>query len=91
MNKAVNGTDMFTTSCQIWFDGTSYYVVACHQYYDEEFEFITNGVTPEGELVDSGFCQGNVSAREDRIVDYGSVAELTLRGWGNMFPTIEVE
>ena len=97
MNKAVNGTDMFTTSCQIWFDGTSYYVVACHQYYDdaydevEEFEFIASGVTSGGELVDSGSSQGNVSAREDKIVDYGSVAELTLRGWGNLFPTIEVE
>lgn len=89
MNKAVNETDMFTTSCQIWFDGTSYYVVACHQYYDEEFEFITNGVTPEGELVDSGYRQGNVSAITDSLVDYGSASTLILRGWGNLFPTIE--
>ena len=97
MNKNVAGTNMFQTACQIWFDGSDYYVVACHQYYDEafddigEFEFIASGVTADGELVDSGFSQGNVSAREDRIVDYGSVAELILRGWGNLFPTIDVE
>lgn len=97
MNKNVVGTDMFQTNCQVWFDGEGYYVVACHQYYDdefdsiEEFEFIISGVTSGGELVDSGFSQGNVSAREDKIVDYGSVAELILRGWGNLFPTIDAE
>lgn len=94
--ETVKGTDLFHTSCQIWYDGESYYVVACHQYYDEnydsveEFDFIADGVTAEGELVDSGFSQGNKSAREDQIVDHGSVAELILRGWGNLFPTIEV-
>lgn len=93
---AVKGTNLFNTSCQVWYDGEGYYVVACHQYYDEgydsieEFEFIASGVTAEGELVDSGFSQGNVSAREDQIVDHGSVAELILRGWGGLFPTLEV-
>ena len=94
--NAVKGTDMFNTSCQVWYDGEGYYVVVSHQYYDEaydsveEFEFIADGVTAEGELVDSGFSQGNVSAREDQIVDHGSVAELILRGWGGLFPTLEV-
>lgn len=98
MMTTVKGTDLFHTSCQIWYDGESgsYYVVGYHQYYDEnydsveEYEFIADGVTPDGELVDSGFSQGNMSEREDQIVDHGSVAELILRGWGNLFPTIEV-
>lgn len=98
MKAAVKGTNLFHTSCQIWQDAEGrYYVIACHRYYDdnydsiEEFEFLADGVTAEGELVDSGFSQGNVSAREDQIVDHGSVAELILRGWGNLFPTIEIE
>lgn len=94
--SAIKGTNLFNTNCEVWYDGEGYYVVATHVYYDEaydeveEFEFIADGVTSEGELVDSGFSQGNKSMREDQVVDHGSVAELILRGWGGLFPTLEV-